>query len=627
MQIGVWRRTADGSRYEREVDGRPHWAAVPGFARATDRPRVLLLGESVARGELYDPVVNPAGMIEQQFAAAQTAVEVVDLAKLGATFQDILDVAEPARDLDPNAVVVFAGNNWKYEILENATGDQLTGDALALEQGGIGGLLRRREAALAAVTEAFVGRVCQLYAGVAPVLFVLPESNLLDWHPAELTPVLGDGREIDWYRALHRARAAAARADWDTVESSCAEMSELDQGTGDAAHRLRARALLARGRVDEALAEFRRARDVRLWCDGIDPSWLPSAGLVAARTAAHEAGAAVLDLAEILPRHAASGIPDRSLFADYCHLNGTGLAIASAQIAAAVAPLLGLAVTVGNADLPVTPASAEAAAAFSAAFLHADFAQPEESMRALARTAAHADPRITTAMAAYCAAPAAPVPWWMRKLDVSGFPTAQEFLDRLGRTNRYLYDAALVTAFSEQVETGAVGQRAGALRPGVRTQLLDPMYAPGWRPVEWDGVIGTLPGRPTGFRHFYRARDDRSAFTLPLGEPAAVEFELVLRLGTPGSGTAHVLINGHDLGRAPLSERWHTHRFRAPAELLVRGHNELTIYWRRTAIATTPISVLAQRLARGLGQELSVVYGEAHSIVAVPAGLVRTDAP
>ncbi|MFB6394223.1 hypothetical protein [Polymorphospora lycopeni] len=629
MRIGIWERRAGGDRYERIAGDWPNWSDSEGFSRNPDRRRVVLLGESVARGLFYEPTVTPAKLLRSALdTAAPGAAEVVDLARSGARFQDILDLADAARDLSPDAVIVFAGNNWKYELTEWVAAERLDGDARALGRDGIAGVLRRREAALADAVRDFVTRLCRLFDGSASMIFVLPESNLLDWHPQPLAPVLGGDRDLAWCRLMGETRARADSGDWDRVLEHCDALHELDGAVSDQPFRYRAAAHLARGERAKALADFRRARDVRLWCDGIDPSWLPSTGVAAARRAAVAAGADVVDLTRLLPAHAASGIPDRSLFADFCHLNGRGLVVSVAEIACAVGPRIGLPVDRQRCPGPGdVPPRVEAGAAFAAAFVNSDFAQPAEIMNFHARRAAEADPDVVSAMESYCTAPAIPVPWWMRPQDVPGFGNAERFLRGIGRVGRYLYDDDLVASFTAQVNARRARDGAaplpprvdGALVAGTRTDLLDPIYAPAWRPLDWEGLLGTLPGRPTGYRHYFRAHSERSRFTCVVADAVPVDIDLTLRLGSPGTGTATILFNDREVDRVELTRRWRRVRRRIPPEHVTSGRNELEIRWSRTALGTMPVPVLAQRITQGLGQELSVVYGEVHSIHASPA--------
>src|SRR5690349_7501867 len=86
--VGIWApkvvngRVAFVRRAETMADW-TYWADVQRIEPKSDKVRVLLIGESVARGYLYDPVFNPAmalqQILESQFGADK--VEVIDLAR------------------------------------------------------------------------------------------------------------------------------------------------------------------------------------------------------------------------------------------------------------------------------------------------------------------------------------------------------------------------------------------------------------------------------------------------------------------------------------------------------------------------------------------------------------------
>ncbi|TDC85521.1 SGNH/GDSL hydrolase family protein [Micromonospora sp. KC606] len=634
-RIGVWDHRPADDRYVRSAGDLPNWGDRTDFGRRPDGRRILLLGESVARGLCYEPVITPAKLLEQALrGSASEGIEVVDLALSGARISDVREVAASARHLEPDLVVVFAGNNWKYELSEWAPTEARARDARALEGGGLQAVLRQRENALTELAVGFVEQICALFENVASVVFVLPERNLLDWHPAPLAPVLGGGAELSWCRLLDEARAFARAGDWDGVLGAATALHDLDGGLSDEGFRLRAEAHRFRGDLTEALANYRRAFDVRLWCDGIDPSWLPSAGAAGARKAVADRGAQLVDLTTLLPTYAASGIPDRSLFYDFCHLNGRGLLLAATEIAHGIAPLVGVTVTRETCAARLTPPDprTEAGAAFCAGFVNADFAQPEETLTHFARTAAAADAEIVTAMAAYCSAPATSVPWWMRTIEVPGFPAAQRFLRGIGRTGRYVHDDALVEAFMSQLRTvGVTAPAEPAVSPervlagGVRTNLLDPIFAPAWRPLDWEGILPTLPGRPTGYRHYFRAHTEVSTFSFGLDAARPVQLQIVARLGSPGSGTLRVRVNGADAGDLELADEWRPLGITVGPPDVRAGRNRIEIRWCRTEIRTPPFVTTAHRLEQGLGQELSVVYGELHSVHAwVPADEAST---
>lgn len=620
-RIGAWELSAGADAYERGPGEWHHWADVPGFPARAEVPRVLIFGESAARGLFYDPALTFADLVRRRLGPSGPAtVEVLDLARTGARVTDILGTARAARALRPDAVVLFAGNNWKYALSEPVPPELREREASAMARSGVRGVLEQREAALREVCSQAVHEFCATFEGVAPVVVVIPESNLLDWSGEPLTPVLGDGRELRWHALRNDLRTAVGREDWTQVLTLADELEVLDEGVSDETHRNRGRAYQELGLPAEAIGAYRRARDVRLWYDTIDPSWLPSSGVQAMSEAAADHGAGLVDLPEILPRHATSGIPDRSLFLDFCHLNLRGLSVVAEEVVKALAAVAGL--PGGDPTAPPPDAQAaevESGAQLCAAMVHADFSQPLEAVAFHARAAVENDPRIATAMRAYCAAPGGDVPWWARPRDLSTLPNVTRFILGTRLTGRYRLDDVLFEAFTAQIENGT-GPRSTtprpdrSLSPGVRTSLLDPRFAPGWSPPGWEGLLGTAEM----LRRYYRSYTDLSRFHFSLAGPDRLHLDLVVRSGTPGPGRAHAFLDGVPVGSLSLTDGWQRWQLRVEADVATAGAHRLDIRWERTELRTAAPVVIARRMRAGMTHELFTVWGEVFSLHATP---------
>src|SRR5438045_2187437 len=93
--IGIWHPKSENGNTEwirAKSDQRTLWANVDSIGPKTDRCRVLLIGESVARGFLYDPGLSCANVLQTIFDSAGTMVEVVDLARTDIQQHELLDL-------------------------------------------------------------------------------------------------------------------------------------------------------------------------------------------------------------------------------------------------------------------------------------------------------------------------------------------------------------------------------------------------------------------------------------------------------------------------------------------------------------------------------------------------------
>jgi hypothetical protein len=77
-----------------ELDPFGLWARCERISSKSNRTRIVLLGESVARGHLYDPHYNCARALQQALSKSfGDEVEVVDLARSGASYSQVLEIA------------------------------------------------------------------------------------------------------------------------------------------------------------------------------------------------------------------------------------------------------------------------------------------------------------------------------------------------------------------------------------------------------------------------------------------------------------------------------------------------------------------------------------------------------
>jgi hypothetical protein len=151
--------------------------------------RVCLFGESAAAGYLYAPDLTPAGVLEWQLraVAGEGAVEVVDLSRTNETLASLTATLESAVQIQPDVVVVFAGNNWNLletpEISPYATGvAALQRFAEAWRAGGPAGPAALAADRLRGIVAAACERIALIARAIgAPVILVVPEVSLTGW--------------------------------------------------------------------------------------------------------------------------------------------------------------------------------------------------------------------------------------------------------------------------------------------------------------------------------------------------------------------------------------------------------------------------------------------------------------
>ncbi len=195
LRLGVWKRPTPGKDVPFIRDPQQkrewfYWADHERLEPKRTRWRVVLTGESVARGYFYDPQFNLAsalqGMLESELGPG--TIDVVDLAKSNLRMPQLRDCIGQSLALTPDVLVIFAGNNWHPHLSD---GDIPYVDTL-LRQFGVPGL----KAYLDSKREEAVRRlVNQTNSVLAPrsvkIIWVIPETNLRDWvDPPSVAPLL-----------------------------------------------------------------------------------------------------------------------------------------------------------------------------------------------------------------------------------------------------------------------------------------------------------------------------------------------------------------------------------------------------------------------------------------------------
>ncbi len=648
----VWERPAPGpfgDHHAPRIELAPRTGPLP--------RRVCLLGESAAAGYLYAPHATPARVLEEQLAAVSGPHrwEVIDLARTNETLGPLVATAEAVLQLEPDLLVVFAGNN--FNLLETAevspyfpSTDGRRRLAAALAQAGPAGAVGLARRTLAGR----VGEALDRLAGIAraaavPLLLVIPEVSLADWaspQPTLWLPGDGVGR---WHRLHDEARAALGRADWSGAEAAAWRMNALDGSSSPTAFRLLARAWRGAGREpearDAALAEVDSVHYPLLACLAAPQATTAARSLLAAAADRH--GLARVDLRPLFASHTGSVLPGRRMFLDYCHLTLEGMAVAMAAVAERA---LRLCPAPGDPPLPwrevlersgpprIAP-EADAAAWLGAAVhtAHRLLASPpapgtaaEERPALLAhwcRSALDRSPGVARAMLDLAAARLAP---WPAVL-TAALERLQDSPYRLGFQHGLRWsglDGELLRAFGAALAT-TDRPEAADLERLLEEAGRGPAASPG------DLARGDRYLAEPLARFYPEAMDegdpDRRAtlrspwpytgFHVVSRGSGPVRLELTARLPPiPGAegrrrGSAAVLVAGRRVGRVRLDERWRRSLLRVPAGLLGSGVQRIDLAWPAPPpVGEEALDAARRRLERGVDADLHPVFGEVFSL-------------
>jgi lysophospholipase L1-like esterase len=355
---------ADGTRVLRPLDPRLGQQSI-----LREKPqgalRVVSVGGSATAGLGGSPNATFSRELERILRAAspERRIEVLNLGIVALASQQVkLLVAEAARELAPDLLVVYCGNNEFLEVQAEKYAEAVATplSRLAAWLGelhlyrGLRGLVRppRRDASIpergrsrealrlaqdaiierVSLTEVEIDEVVDRYeanleqmagavaaAGV-PILFATVASNW-EWRGrSDLPP--------GWLDARLGEAGPATPERWRRAKQRLTEL--LATAARDERHALlfeRAVAEVALGEVDAARADYRDAMNA-------DPHLRRAldAGNERVRAVAARRGAGFLDVVELLSRHAPDGIVGFDEFYDYVHFTPRGNALVAAGL-------------------------------------------------------------------------------------------------------------------------------------------------------------------------------------------------------------------------------------------------------------------------------------------------------
>lgn len=347
--------------------------------------RVCLFGESAAAGYLYAPHLTPAGVLEAQLraVAGEDAVEVIDLARTNETLSSMVATLESAVQIQPDVLVLFAGNNWN--LLETPEVSPYAPSVTARQRyaaawraaGPAGPVALAAERLRDAAAAAFERVALIAHAIGVPVILVVPEASLDGWEsrqPVAWLPAGGPGGAVRplgessgavgprrgpaaavrphggpppiarWYRLLARARRHLERGARTAAARAAEAMRGLDGGANPTSWRLLASARAGVGDERAATAAARAEIDAAAY-PALAFLGAPQATTLAqdlVRQAANRHGFACVDLPAVFAAHTGSPLPGRRLFLDYCHLTAEGIEVAMAAVACEALRLAGM---------------------------------------------------------------------------------------------------------------------------------------------------------------------------------------------------------------------------------------------------------------------------------------------
>jgi hypothetical protein len=598
--IGIWRKKEEAGRvvYQRDPAERDNWSAWSNtdvlYPKETRR-RIVLFGESVARGYFYDPYYNVAKELEAILNGIPEGrdIEVVDLAKTSQIFIELLTLVRSSVVLEPDVVIFFAGNNWGYDLLR-ALGDHNNGQTMeAFRELGMKGIIPFLEWSAQGMVREFFSIIQDKFVkrGI-PVIFIVPEFNLKDWKSDDKENALAwlpEDHTEKWAEMKEDALAAIRANDIDRLGTAASEMVALYPFNA-ISQELLGIFHIFKGDYKQARTCFECSRDAALVSG---TKFAPRCVKMFRDQLLHQAGNAgieIVDLPSIFEDAYPAHIPDRQEFLDYCHLTVEGIKTAMRYTAQKVIGIL----YGKNIEIDSILASGlfpdndvSAVAHFSAAIHNAHHGQPMELLQYHCSKAIQYSSKIKEVMlkfvdfstryapSYFCASYAELI----HDGEMIQYEGAKALLHWPGKK---IMDISLVNVIASTLGkvVPGIGDEVDRLRKSEHgitvggVDLMESFYSRAHYNFYLDE-------QDTGL---YQARTLESDFYFVLGKRSdPLLFEISCRL--PGVDTSKAMIgirlndSGNVAARLPASADWVTHSFRIGEEYLVDGVNKLSIKW------------------------------------------------
>jgi hypothetical protein len=606
-RIGIWH--ADGSGWFRRKPGAEaaqRFALIEAIAENSAAPRVVLVGESVARGFFFDPSLTLADMVQSDLRHTFPDSEVVDLAATGQTIVESLTLIEQSIVLKPSAIVVYAGNNWIFEPLSYLDSVSIR---RALVEGRYSDARAQRADVLRAVARQFFAVFARLLAKHRiPGLFVLPEFNLADHidQACEFVPICLGHAPDEWMAARDTAYDALREGRMLDAERAAERMSALDGGSHPASHRVLGDCATHVGDSTAAYQHYARARDAVTTIPHLCTPRCPSAIQDEVRTCCRTlVDVTLVDLCETFLR--VQSVPGRRLFMDYCHLTVEGLRLASRAIAGALVPAIGGSTVSSTALLSEASChpSDEASAYFLAAVHNAQCSGSLDLSEDHCRTALAKWPGVANLMRDFVEFNTCGSPWWMCEAyyRVMQCSAAKRYFNARATTaggNRAFLELVL-RCIAEECPDHSHGQGSWAVR---RTGPHDDTDALAFRRAFT--VDRVLPDAA-----FVRSRSHRATFTVFAERPPR-RASIVWRAAVHHPAEVCVTLNGVCCRHGLVSEEWTEAKFEFANDAGQVGKNEVAIQW--PIGPPTQVACLDIDVYRGVMADPYHIFGELYRL-------------
>lgn len=585
-------------------------------AKSTKEKRVVLFGESVARGWFYEPYYSPASVLES-IVEKSRETEVVDLAVTSMNMQELLELCEEATVLEANTYVIFAGNNWKYDIINRLEPFEAFEVYKEVASGKpdyekVNAIIHT---AYNRVMDFFFKQLHEITAkNNTEVLFIMPEFNLMDFRSSELEKGMYMPNEAtaEWVNVKSKGEEALQEANFVELENLAKQLVELNP-FHPVGYEWLADIELKNGNASQAKAYLRKACDTGIYRAASGSSRVYSGYFDPIARNCEQYGFSLVRMDELFDAHLEGGIADRKLFMDYCHLTVDGIELV---MKACAKKLLNVweSEKIDEVDnFKITVDKKVAAIAHLLAALHNNLGgQGFDIIDYHCRKAVENDSEIVDKLKSLLMMSIGGNRWKMNKESIS---FVENNLLEMGMFH-YENHARINSPITQSIrnilnENGFENDYDKELTQGYksseRIDLLDKAYT----------VDTTQFMKQFMFleKAFYSEINHQTAFSFYALKEENEKLRLKITSRVPDYSNFEditIVLNGKELTRIKSSEKWYTVDVDIPADQLNNGLNELSVEW--PLILTNPQEGVMMTTSADLKNAISPVLGELYNL-------------
>ncbi len=597
--VGIWKKKIlNGSEvYQRDIEKYSEWhswANVNQLPAKSDKKRIVLLGESVARGYFYAPKYSVAKELEAVLTKSKAfqGVEVIDLSKNSLLIDQLQELTQSCVQLKPDQIIVFAGNNWVHKLYEEINVEDHKKFIEIYEKQGYHGVKAHTENIFEKIVQQYLNvlvKTSKIYN--IPLVIIIPGFNLLDWKSDDEEKILTrlpENQIQEWITAKKDAEEALASNNHEEFNAAAERMIAFDPSNPTGFEYL-AQSYIHLGRIEAARKCLDESKDTILFGRGISPK--PRCFKVIRDVLIQKAtkqNIPYVDLYDVFANEYPTEVAGKELYLDYCHLSEKGIKMAMKYTSKAIIesltekefPLASIP------DSSIKPTNETAAIAhFCAAIHNAHFSQPKYVLDYHCKKAVELYPEIKDVMLQYmdftshktssilCGS--------FEKIIVDGQMEQYEGgMSLIHPTGKKLIDIELLDAivaalkqighnYENELKKVRISEHGIKAKP---TDLLESFY----KLKGYNGYNTTI------FRNYVQVRNTTKEFHIITTGKEDLEANLIYR--TPHyikDGKIKISINtkAQTLPDVALSTAWNEVALQIPSEYLEEGVNKITIEW------------------------------------------------